>query len=549
MAPARRIARVLGRAWADERGQSLVFGAITAFTLVLFVSLAFHVGRVTASRVRVQNAADASAYAGALVEANGLSAIAWLNDGMAYTYYRLMRYAVDYVVFDTLNGFLECSPPADDLIAGGAEVWAVRARYQLARQRYEDWVVSPGGGDGRGKRWIKRMGRLARGIATLTPAVIREEVWRVAQANGAERVAMLPEAESDWDNGYFVFRDGARPIPVFRADDVYNFAVTNATRRIGQDELPYWGGGGSESSWFDPETGNLWYRGAYHQTRVCWHPQDLGHVSMGPPLHVTDDYRRFYAPFGPNHHWHHEHFHLTSDFPFFLVHENGHYPPEMEDPKQGPHEEVIDIPDWYLPHHAIEECPLCAEDEWEEDGRSDVRVWPQAGTPRQNRYQERDLEDILDGPMRDLYMPLVVNPEALGVGINVGVYSPPLAGGTFEAGFGDPDWGYVALASAHVGIDDGGRVQEDLAGWASDTEENLYTRVRWGAKLVSTRSPHTYLGRPASELWQGLAQARWREDPMGPPDPSVRVALARMADPASGSPFQFGSGLDAVVSH
>lgn len=543
-----RIGRLGSRIYRDEEGQSLVFGAITAFTLVAFVALSFNVGMVISKRVRAQNAADAAAYSGALVEANSLSAIAWLNDGMAYTYYKLMRITVDYVVFDTLKGFKDCNPAADDLVAAGTFLFpGVDMRYQQAKLRYEEWVSSGFGDnapDGKGKAWLKRMARLSRGIAAATPALIKQEVWGTALANGVDLVTMYPEPEGRWGDGFMVFQGGGET-PLFEEDSQIDFTVMNATKRIGEDELPYWGGTmGGKATWFNPLTGNLLYDGAYHQTRVCWNPKDLEHTSIPPHIEAfteRKDYTKFLRPFAPNGHWHEEHFHSISEFPYFLFHGDGHRFTSQE------HTQTNDPP---YDHHADEVCGLCDANDWASgDGASDVRVWPFASSPRQNRFQEKSLVDIIDQEMLEVGMPLVVTSQGLKVGINVGVYR---RAGTpmLDTVFSDPEWGYFALASAHVGLDQGGRINDELAGFVAGFERNLYTEVKWGAKLVTMKKDNVYLGNPVDQLWSKIAQSKWRKDPLIPVgDPSVSLALARMTQPSSGSPFSYSNELEDVATH
>ena len=66
------------RFWGDESGQAIVFGALTLFILVLAVVVVYNVGAVVAERMQLQQAADAAATAGAQIEANAISSIAWM---------------------------------------------------------------------------------------------------------------------------------------------------------------------------------------------------------------------------------------------------------------------------------------------------------------------------------------------------------------------------------------------------------------------------------------------------------------------------------------
>ena len=173
--------RALVRFARDEAGQGVVFAAITLAMLVAFVALVYNVGCVTERRVQVQLAADAAAYAGAVVEANSLSSIAWINSGMAQIYYNLTRYAVDVCTTGTL---------AELELRTGVTNGPGLAAY------------NPGDGTGalarareclpRGKQWLLDLSRIQNSIALVTPRLMQEEMFAVALANGGERVSFYP---------------------------------------------------------------------------------------------------------------------------------------------------------------------------------------------------------------------------------------------------------------------------------------------------------------------------------------------------------------------
>jgi hypothetical protein len=97
----KRILHTLHLLHKGETAQGMVFGAISLFLMAASVGLVHNSGVVTSRRVQAQTAADAAAYAGSLTTANILSDLAWMNDGMAYIYYNMMRYAVDVTVYRT----------------------------------------------------------------------------------------------------------------------------------------------------------------------------------------------------------------------------------------------------------------------------------------------------------------------------------------------------------------------------------------------------------------------------------------------------------------
>ena len=68
------------------RGQVLVFSALSMVVLVCFVGYATRIVEILALKVEVQNATDAAAYSGAIVQANALALIAATNEAMIFCY-------------------------------------------------------------------------------------------------------------------------------------------------------------------------------------------------------------------------------------------------------------------------------------------------------------------------------------------------------------------------------------------------------------------------------------------------------------------------------
>lgn len=80
--------RTLKRIHRDEDGQVMLLALITSVFLVLIMAFPLNVGWTISKRIKLQNAADAAAYSAAVVQADGLSAIAWLNNAMSWCYQR-----------------------------------------------------------------------------------------------------------------------------------------------------------------------------------------------------------------------------------------------------------------------------------------------------------------------------------------------------------------------------------------------------------------------------------------------------------------------------
>ena len=95
--------RAFARLWRDEEGQSLVFGIISVFLILLFGAMVVAVGRVSARRIQMQFAADSSAYSASLVESECLNSIATLNTGMAQVRARSLRLVADVNSYGVLS--------------------------------------------------------------------------------------------------------------------------------------------------------------------------------------------------------------------------------------------------------------------------------------------------------------------------------------------------------------------------------------------------------------------------------------------------------------
>lgn len=171
----------------DESGQGLIFGAVTLFVLVFCVSMVHNVGQVAAERTRCQSAADAAAYSGALVEADVVSSVAWMNEGMAYVYYHLMRYVVDNICYATLRRFKQHPPSGGPTIPDSLlGIDNVEAKYQASHARAEEWLD-------RGEDWLRRVSNIEESMAMSCFSLMRQEVFRVARENGAEYVTVWPD--------------------------------------------------------------------------------------------------------------------------------------------------------------------------------------------------------------------------------------------------------------------------------------------------------------------------------------------------------------------
>ncbi len=196
------VAKVVGRVVRGERGQAAVFGALTLFMLAAAVIFVADTGMVTSARIQVQNAADECAYAGALYEANVISAIAYLNEAMAYLYYDGVRYAADTTILGVLASLKRYGPPypsnelvyndqdSDSPLYSGDPI----AHYDRAYARAQEWIPQV-------ERTLNMFARWEWGMALACAELVKMEVHRTALKNGIEAVAIYPDVDFFPGNG------------------------------------------------------------------------------------------------------------------------------------------------------------------------------------------------------------------------------------------------------------------------------------------------------------------------------------------------------------
>ncbi|MFW6162735.1 MAG: TadE/TadG family type IV pilus assembly protein, partial [Planctomycetota bacterium] len=199
--------RVLRRRAGDgERGQALVFGALTLFMLACFVIFISDLSMVTSTRIQMQNAADECAYAGSLYEANVVSSVAYLNEAMAWMYYDALRYAVDTTMAGTLanlkryGDFHDGPNPSNEVVYEDydedAPGWSGSpvAVYDRAYQRARDHVPEI-------ERTLAMFSRWEWGMALSAAELVTMEVNRVALSHGIDAIAMYPKVDFFPGNG------------------------------------------------------------------------------------------------------------------------------------------------------------------------------------------------------------------------------------------------------------------------------------------------------------------------------------------------------------
>ena len=187
---------------SEEKGQALVFGALTLFMLAACVIMVADMGMVTSSRIQMQNAADECAYGGCLYEANVISSVAYLNEAMAYLYYDGLRYASDTTMYGVFASLKRWGPPfpSDGLVVDDKDTDAPPFTsdpignydrvYDKARQEIPQI-----------EKTLNMFARWEWGMSLACAELVKMEIHRTALRHGVEAVAIYPDVDFFPANG------------------------------------------------------------------------------------------------------------------------------------------------------------------------------------------------------------------------------------------------------------------------------------------------------------------------------------------------------------
>ena len=159
----------------DESGVAFALTVTVAIVIFLFGFSVYAIGETVRERIELQNAADAAAYSGALVQADTISRVAVINKAMAWNYVMMTRRQMDYIVDKWLGKVME---------AYDRECNATRM-YQFVcacHPRVEGWNwrvgVGPGGSAG---AIVPRMIRLNGTQDVFTPLITAARAMNAAR--------------------------------------------------------------------------------------------------------------------------------------------------------------------------------------------------------------------------------------------------------------------------------------------------------------------------------------------------------------------------------
>ena len=129
----------------DESGVALVFTLTVSLIIFLFGFAVYAVGETVRERIELQNAADAAAYSGALVQADTISRIAVINKAMSWNYVMMTRRQMDHIVDSWLSKVTDQWYQYRTATQAYQNICACHPRVEGAHWRVG---VAPGGGAG-----------------------------------------------------------------------------------------------------------------------------------------------------------------------------------------------------------------------------------------------------------------------------------------------------------------------------------------------------------------------------------------------------------------
>lgn len=88
---------------SDNDGFVVMFTLSIFLLLFVFCSSIYAVGETIRQKVRLQNACDAAAYSAAVVQADGLSRMATVNQALQWTYVQMTNHQMDYITYRWLK--------------------------------------------------------------------------------------------------------------------------------------------------------------------------------------------------------------------------------------------------------------------------------------------------------------------------------------------------------------------------------------------------------------------------------------------------------------
>ncbi|MCZ7646672.1 MAG: pilus assembly protein TadG-related protein [Planctomycetota bacterium] len=185
----------------------MLLALLSAVFLILVMCFPLNVGWTLVKRAKLQNAADAAAYSAAVVQADSLSAIAWLNNAQSWCYHRQYELEVKFCV---LGVYAWLEKWGDRQISGGStkpgnedydldgEDWYQDFKQKLGgtpKQKFKEFLTGEEGrllsrtrnaynsSDRTLEMWTRTLRIVAEHIAQAMPRMMKYEAMRIAYLN------------------------------------------------------------------------------------------------------------------------------------------------------------------------------------------------------------------------------------------------------------------------------------------------------------------------------------------------------------------------------
>ena len=185
----------------DESGVAFALTVTVSLVIFLFGFAVYAVGETVRQRIELQNAADAAAYSGALVQADTVSRIAVINKAMAFDYVMMTRRQMDHIMDAWFDKVLQHWQNSCNVTRNYQFVCACHPRFEGVNWRCG---VMPGGGGGEVSHMLIRLNGSQDALIPVIMAARSAQFGRntVAQLESLRRcVSAMDRAERELISG------------------------------------------------------------------------------------------------------------------------------------------------------------------------------------------------------------------------------------------------------------------------------------------------------------------------------------------------------------
>jgi hypothetical protein len=178
----------------SRSGQALVMGIFALLPMCMFMMMIFNNSLVVKQKRNLQIAADSGVASGAIVQADMISSMAWINYALADIYTQGTRTAVNLAVAATLaeleSDGIAAGYPAPASLNLSGRITQFDEAWNIALEDIDptplDITDPESGARGRSIQWQERLSAMQYNIGTLAANLIKRQIWRTTMTNLGE---------------------------------------------------------------------------------------------------------------------------------------------------------------------------------------------------------------------------------------------------------------------------------------------------------------------------------------------------------------------------